>query len=738
MEFLKSFPKTAWAEHIKAHRPVIAFQDKKEEKAYLKANLLEVKSLLKTGRVGKALDFISLSLYIDKEFFLENLKKVAILRHSSYLNSRNPVSGIAKNILLYEDLFSLTASEINYFNSLVNFEVIYKELNRINCAINKEIFSRFRIPKTKTIGTRKFELSKLKALLAINEGNFLALKDGNRAVLDLNDYEFYSKEEISEAISFLVSKFNESIGFQKSDLLLVDSEYASHDASNQLITLACKFKAIKELEIEIEVYGYTCSLDQNKIATISHPDENFLKSIELSNIQYELQAQTNVYYSHAFNKDAASMVDVAKAFHENFPDLFQLKTEPFERYVLSIPPSLITMLLSTKKLALFREEINVIRNIANELLIPYTSLENYEIRENFTYFDFVKLLRFFTLQYYILSNKLRQILGKVDDELIYRSIVAVFSKDDLKLYLGLISSKEKVDTFLALLTWDTADKKKYLDLQYTPIILHEDKYLTSSCLIGMSNLTRNIFLSESKAGNNFKALQIPNHTPIAEMLKESFSKHSFAMLTEVPIRHNSSTQKESDIDFLAYKDGLLFIAECKDAIHPIDVFEMRTTYSHFQKASSQLSYIMQALKDKKVLKGLCERMQINETDVDVIVPVIVASNNKFWGYSFEGFPVRNVKELSAFVSTGYWNFRLTEEKMSRYHLWKGRVFDITDLINFCNKDGPHASFYQSCKMITYKFTDKIHKKSFSLTLEKLEENLRATFPFELVEIPEVG
>lgn len=208
MEFLKSFPKTAWAEHLNVHRPIITFQDKKEEKDYLKANLREINTLLKIGRVGKALDFINLSLYIDKEYFLENLKKIGILRHSSYLNSKNPVSGIAKNILLYEDIYSLTAVEKNYFNSLVNFEIIYKELNKINCAINKEIFLRFKVSKAQIIGTRKFELSKLKALLSINESNFLTLKSGNRSICDLDDYEFYSKEEISEAISFLVSRYN--------------------------------------------------------------------------------------------------------------------------------------------------------------------------------------------------------------------------------------------------------------------------------------------------------------------------------------------------------------------------------------------------------------------------------------------------------------------------------------------------------------------------------------------------
>jgi hypothetical protein len=351
----------------------------------------------------------------------------------------------------------------------------------------------------------------------VNEFCFLAESSTNRSSEDLTSFDFFSREEVSDAVSYILSKYNEVIGFQDRDLFLADVNYATHDSSINLITLACRYKAIKELEIDIEEYGYKCFVfDKNII--IKHNDENFEKSIEISNIQYQFQEMANMVYSHTENADTLMLFDMAEQFHKDFPELFRLKKEPFERYVLEIPQEFYVALLGKDKMAFFREELHILNKISRELLIPFESLEKYHVRPNLTFYEFLRLHRFFIIQYHFLSRKFHELIGKVDNKLIYRSLIPTIKKEDLISILKIFSDEEKVRTFLDIITWKSSDKSSYLDLQYKPLVEHNSFYQVSICIAGMSNLPRSVFVSENKIGNNIKIEQIGHHALIADIL----------------------------------------------------------------------------------------------------------------------------------------------------------------------------------------------------------------------------
>lgn len=731
--WLTGFPKDNWVEFLIATGPTNLLTSNKQKKPFLSAWLDEIDQLISAGKIGQCLNVIALGLYIDKEYFLEYLKKEGILRYSSYLGNRNPVPGIAKYLLHNSTFFKLSKAEQLYFTSLINFEQAFVYLNKLNRLINEELA---KFPKSKSIAVngRTYKVSRLKALLAINELNFITGKDGAKLIEDQSSYDFYSKEEISEAISFLIHRYKDLHGFKPYDLQLIDEAFINNGAGD-LIVKACQFKAIKELEIELEAYGYECILDQGKMI-IRHPDPNFEKSLVISNVQYYLQNQANHYYNYINHKDTLLLMDVAKAFDEASSELFVLKTEPFPRYILYIPPQLFTHFLGEKKMMFFREEFSILESIERELMISIDKLDTYDIVDGLSFYEFIRLLRFFIIHSFLINVKYDNLIRKVDDALLFRSVIPVIKKEDLVMYLSMISTKEQVQLFLDIISWSVDSQNgDYLDLQYKPLLSYNEYYMFGFSVAGQSNLTRNVFLSQSKTGNNIKVQQVTNHTPIPDVLSEIFNQRGFLTRKDVSVTYKGTLQSESDIDFLAYKDGLLIIAECKDSLHPIDLFEMRTTLNHFKKATNQIKFLLEALSDESFLAIFCARIGINRLDLKIIQPVIVQSNNKFWGFEFEGIPVRNYRELEHFMKNGYWNFRFDEAGLAQFKLWDSDTVSVQDIIRFCSPDSPHSAMYKACNLRQYKLSEKLYRETYSLVINDALDDLKDRYTYERVSIP---
>ena len=366
MGYFNDLPAENWISYLKAKKPIISFKTQKEREALQASLLVELPFLIGRNEISSALDRIDFGLYLDKDYFFERMKKQRVLRHSNYLEKLNPVGEIAGHLLDNQDFFKWSTKDKNFLSSLIEFKVFFEELSAINEFINEEIED-FRVPKKVVIDNGAFEASRIKCLLAKNDYYFLTDKQASRSCEKLTMLEFYTKEEISEAISLLVSKYNKKIGFRNSDLNLIDADYANSEICNKLIIESCRYKAIVELELEIEIYGYICT-NQNGSQVIDHPDQNFSIAIELANIQYELQAASNAYGIYLNNQDALSVVDAANFYHKQFPDYFELKTYPFPRYTLAIRTDALEF-LTGDEMEFFREELNILENIQKPFVL---------------------------------------------------------------------------------------------------------------------------------------------------------------------------------------------------------------------------------------------------------------------------------------------------------------------------------------------------------------------------------
>ncbi|MGO4876564.1 hypothetical protein ACEN2P_08180 [Pedobacter psychrotolerans] len=723
MIWINDLPKKNLINYLINQNPLIKFNKKAELKEKLQELLESIQVNIKSQHFGKAIDLLSLGLYLEKDTFFELIKSAGILRNSSYLETKNPISGISSHLIVHKDFFRFNDEELLHLQSLNNSLILHKELRRLNSYINSEL-DKFKIAHNFTTPTLVTKQSKFKALLAINEVNFITNLDGERTLADYSIYEFHSKEEISSSISELIERYEKRTGIQNYDLNIVDAEYAQGNQSRELITATCQFLTLKNLEIEIENYGYQIMKAGDKIL-VCHPDQNFSKSMELSNIQYQFQQMANANISYKRYPNVPSLHDIASAFHKNFPDLFSYKTDPTPRYVLSVPIKLYEKLLGDPDIALFREEIGIFTGIQAEMLLTLEGAKTYKIRPELSYYNFLRLQRFFMIQAILLRQKLLDLINVGKMQEVYRSVVGIFKREDLITALQSIGTLDEVKAFLDILTWIPTHKAKTLDLQYKPFITKENYIIAPTSVIGKSNLGRNVFVSEAKTNNNMKATQGEKHISIAAVLKHGFENHGYLTEIEVPVKYKGS-QNESDIDFMAFKDGILFIAECKDSTLPTDPFEMRTPYSNLKKAASQINYLKSALSDKIFQAGFCKKYNLSE--IKQIIPVIVASNNKMWGSFLDGVSVRNVKELSAFLAHGTWTIS-EGDNVNIYQLWRGEKFDVNDLIDFCSDKSVHQAMFNACIEVRDSITSKILKVSYKLDLIKLTEEMKKAFAF---------
>jgi hypothetical protein len=671
------------------------------------------------GRYEEIYNHFIVGIYIDKNYFLEKIKKLGLLRHSSYYEFRNPIPAITENLIKHKVILNLTDAEITYFQSLSNLNKIYLIARNINADITQTVRN-LKPRKTISIGILKLPVSKLAALLTFNEYNFSISKDRFSEYDSIDKIEDLSRESISEAISLLVSRYDEIHGLSTFDLASPDIDYVFSSNLKSLIVKTCQLKRIEEINLLVEHYNYTCHLNNGKII-VSHNDENILKSKSLSDIIYSGQRNASDISFQERYEDAVSLEDYCKEVLGIIPDLFKLEEEPISRYTLKIIEPLIVKTSEIDNL--FKEEIRIIADTNKELFLFEGNFDKFYIRENFTLKDFMICNRLIVMIYSLFTKKLLERFDSNKDEVL-RSLIVCMKEEDFKdLLFWALPDKNKINLFIEIFSW-FANSGEYLDLQYTPLIKVKDSVIISPTIFTFSRLIRNIIQSEAKKNNNLKNDKNNYEEPISNFLRIALEKCGFQVFTGVSIKYKTSTQNQSDIDVLAIKDGNIFIFECKDISHPTDIFELRQTYDQMLKAQKQLIYIRTALSDEQYIKEIKKRVEFNG-EVKTINFGIVLSNRKFWGYHIGDFPVRNIHELIAFLERGIWTFGIPDKGKIDFKLWKEDIFSNTDLIDFLSKENsPHYIQLQSMLKKTVDLANNLTQNYYVLVLEEMLLKMR--------------
>ena len=658
------------------------------EKKYIQK---EIVNSIQDGKYNLARNALTLGLHFDNEVTLKNIKKKGLFRYSNYITKKCIVNNLALDVLqISKDIGCHSGSLNSYFLSIINLYPIHAHYNALYKTILLEMKKFERKYKGKSL---------VKTLLVYIDYLFLSYS-GNKAEFDLNKHNnrlAKSKEELSTAASYIIYIYTDKFKMKKEEGFFVAEKFINSNEINYILDQSCLIIDIKEFEIMIDCFEYRCIKEGTQLRII-HPYVDFEKSIRLGYIKSELQRHNDSNRFKAENvvslEYAANEIKKLKKF-----DFFKFtNSKGYPRYRLEIPEPIYELIVDNliKPDSLFKEEVEYLSHIFKEQLLDFTKLKNVQVTDNLNLFEFIKIKRLFSI-FYIFYNKEIYELEKSNSDLLLRSLIPAFSKKDFYSLMEKVAAKSMIESFVDLICW--GPKKEVLfDLQYHSILFINNHFLIPQSVLVNSNSIRNLFASEYKR-NNKNLISDGVIDPLVNALNDSFNNVNINSYTETQINN-------SDLDLFAVYESTLFVFECKHTLHPINIFDLRTTYDYIKKAEKQLDNINDQFLNGILISYLESKHDIDLSRIKNIESCIILSNRLFNGNVFR-YPVRYINEVDSFLSSG-----VLETKDGKFCLWKTDKLMLSDLLEY---------FSLNSKLVKLGFSTLTkHKKTYPLKRIKIK------------------
>jgi hypothetical protein len=178
-----------------------------------------------------------------------------------------------------------------------------------------------------------------------------------------------------------------------------------------------------------------------------------------------------------------------------------------------------------------------------------------------------------------------------------------------------------------------------IDLFYKPLLLlSNDVLLLPTPYIVGSRFERNIFMliaTETELDQKKKG-----YLPVLALNTE-FHNAGFRSVPNFRVQVNH--RELTDIDIVAFKDGFLFLGQCKIVIEPDSAYDAWKAESKLDSAASQLDICMSHLDE--VRTNLFERLGLKDTREQHVVPFILTNTRQFTEMRFKGHPVVDIPYL---------------------------------------------------------------------------------------------
>lgn len=561
----------------------------------------------------------------------------------------------------------------------------------------------------------------LKTLLVIvNEYLFKSTPGGQ---INVGDDAGISVEELAEAYSYILFLMENAFG--KNDLRFIFTDASCWDRleSNYLPLLrdAAKLRSYVETEIRLDGLPYDIQQVENVISVFS-TDDIFEKSIRVGYIHTEIQAQIKYEQFAGDYPEESAEFSVETIIDDTFKlglgNLVQLKRSPIERYVFNIPvDDQFFSFLSND--SLFRGEyISVMSAGLDNFAQSAIQLET--VTEGITVFDVIKLQRFFSFLYHTMKKKINERHSdneNIKNKLFVNSVIPVFKHESLVMLLQKIMTEKKAEKIIELLTLN--DSRKLIDVQYYPFIRTGDYYVIAPSLVFKSNLLRNIIVGNSPH-KRLTGQSDPMQAAVIRALKQS----GFLVASEI----KSNRQGAIENDITCWRDGELFVFECKNAYHPCSTKELSNSYEHIRKAGDQLDVRKQWLEVPQNQADFIRKCGIDIPFSKVVHTAVITANRLFHGYSIGAHPVRQAHELINVLTCGF--IKRTDGRELRF--WEDEIFQVKDLLNYLQGRSLIAMHMGSLE--PYERDIQIGKfilrnKGYCLDLKKAVERAEMDFPY---------
>lgn len=500
---------------------------------------------------------------------------------------------------------------------------------------------------------------------------------------------FFSKEEISEGVSYLLFKYMNDYGISQNKNYIIDTMFVQSCEIEQLVLYACQVNYILGLELMIDFCDYDVLEDGKKII-IKSKDASFEKSMRLAYITHENQEATfyNVRFSEMYacgnslSQFSKLVVNVLEG------EIIKEKSNILQKYILEIPDYLLDKIAEQNtegKIELYTEEYLEVSYFANQRYMTKNELAQKKLTEHCNIFDILLCQRYFRFLFYIQKFIYEKMLSQKSTyekekiiKIIFQSLIPLTEKRKLlQIFTKLLNDSQKAKEVFSLLEYNSKFK---LDLQYTPFINIGKNVSYSISILANSKLIRNViaysYLSKNKIVNNDNRLE-----PLVKKCKNCFKhcQYSYAIYTNKKYTYKG---RNSEIDVLAVSESEIVIIECKDPLMPASNFEMRATLEHIQKASKQLDYSKEAFEDD----GFRNKFFIDALKIDgkrrKVYTCIILSNQLFSSWSGSRHPIRYIEHLDIVLNHG---------NLPEWHLWKNEIYSCEDLIDFLTPKGKFTS-----------------------------------------------
>ncbi|TQL81040.1 hypothetical protein [Delftia sp. HK171] len=680
----------------------------KPKKTDIDEALSELADSIVRNRKGKGLSVARvLLLLLGADKSIKRIQREGIFRASRHDFSNSVINIIITDWIENAEIYGLNKANINYLRSAGALWTLAPALKNTRRSIVDRLKSKQSIA--------------IKTLLANIDVVFAYGLLGNRAI-STNSLEAYSSEGMAEAFSYLLRLFHQEIGIKESHFSMVDGSSVFDTFYAELLLDAAKICEYLSAEVLVDAFPYSARASGSRV-TVTSDNPTLEKSIRLGYVQSEMQKmiQLKRLFDHNTddNKEIPSLASFAKSFYDEIGhSVVTFVSEPVPRYTVTMP--LIDKLLRIfAGNEFFAEDLSSIEMLGTEDYIDPQDVINSLVVGNINVTDILKVQRFFYFMQFGLLESINRHLPVIDRPQIYlNSCLPVFKRKKLIEILQLIIGDEKAEEMLQLLTCDLSSE--YVDLQYTPVIVAGEWSILSLAVLSASNLVRNILCH---AAERLTMRNKEDGDPMQIALKDALHRAGFLVDEEVD---TGTKNNKLEVDVLAYREGHLFIFECKNSFHPCNVYEMRTSYDHVVHAADQLTKRKAWLLDHANQRRVFDRIKWNVTATDQVHTCIAIGNRVFNGYDCEGHPVRQMHELLNVILRG----KAVIQDVT-HRLWKNESFSVSDLSSYLDGETTIADFMESMQPLDriFSFCDaELMLSSYVLDAQKLKDISESKYP----------
>lgn len=503
------------------------------------------------------------------------------------------------------------------------------------------------------------------------------------------DHDGLSAEDIASAVSRVLTVVREAGRLRITDFSYTDERALSADSSTYLTDLHTAFRLDELCRAETLIDGLpyrALTLDSRVVVRSIDPDLE--KSVRLGYTQMETQMlvrRLGIEEVWAKSPPPMSLTEVFDGFYAPIISRFmQIKEKPLRRITFGIPdmPGLFDPLAEEQA---FREDYLALLQLDVD---DYEDLElePFEVSPGVRSIDLFRVSRLFALLEFLYQRELVKIADSAERaQLALHSIIAVFRHEQLLTFLSNVLPLETAEKIISLLVLD--DSRDFVDLQYTPFLKVDDYYLLAPSVIAHANLVRNIAFAN---GLNEKRLA-GEADPMQSAVEQALRHAGFHVGVEV-----KPTRKAGDTDLIAYRDGTLYLIECKNAYHPCNAHEMRNSYDHIRKAGEQLSLRQQMFADPAYQKKVWQALEWNVAAPTATRTLVLTANRVFTGSTIQGHPVRQAHEFINVIARGK-----IHSPDAVYRFWEGDSLSTADVDRYLGGDGLASEQFAALEPINY-------------------------------------